>query len=83
MYREVVDMELIVEADIDDVVPNVPILNENDEKDIHEVLSIIKGQSKILYGSMTCSYLVHLWTEKANRKSNSTIFFSILYLSFL
>lgn len=41
-------MELMEEADIDDAAPDVSILNENDEKDIREVLSIIKGQSKIL-----------------------------------
>ncbi|XP_038899462.1 zinc finger CCCH domain-containing protein 62-like [Benincasa hispida] len=39
---EIVDMNLIVDMDIDDVAPNVPILNENDEKDIREVLSIVK-----------------------------------------
>lgn len=33
-------MNLIVDTDIDD---DIPILNENDEKDIREVLSIIKG----------------------------------------
>ncbi|XP_031744267.1 zinc finger CCCH domain-containing protein 62 isoform X2 [Cucumis sativus] len=40
---DIVDTNLIEDSDIDDVVPNIPIINEKDEKDTREVLSIIKG----------------------------------------
>lgn len=50
--RNDVDMELIADADMNDAAPN-----ENDEKDIHEVLQIIKGRSNIL----NCSVYIPLW----------------------
>lgn len=66
--REVEDRELIAQEYLDYVAPEVLNLNENDEKDISEVLSIIKGQSKILNGLPNFfSYLVHLRTENAIR----------------